>query len=299
MPVGSLRHLMSLPESMLLNGERSTWGERRWGDPYIGAFLEGPVMTSAGSLLTVDIAYGRILEWSDDGVTEVLRYEGEPNGLALGEDGLLWIADARRGLLRSEIWGSDPAPEEVLTRLDDVPLHGLNDLVIDSDGSLLVTDQGNTGLNDPTGRVIRVDAEGGFEVLVGNAPSPNGIALEPDGRSLLVAMTRDNAIWRGVFTQDRCLVRVGRFIQMSGGVGPDGIAVSPGGTVYVARLGLGRIDMFDRRGIALGWLDTPGGDLPTNVSLDHERSMIYVTEAQTSSILVADISRWDGKDAEA
>lgn len=283
----------------MLNDERSAWAERRWGTPYVGAFLEGPVLTPTGSLLTVDIAHGRILEWNDDGVTEVLRYQGEPNGLALGSGGLLWIADSQRGLLRSQIWGRDPNPVEVLTTLEDQPLHGLNDLVIDGDGSLLVTDQGDTGLNNPSGRVVRVDAGGGFEVLMDNAPSPNGIALESDGRALLIAVTRDNAIWRGVLTEARSLVRVGRFIQMSGGVGPDGIAVSPAGAIFVARLGLGRVDIFDRRGMSLGWLETPAGDMPTNVCLDLESDRIYVTEAQTSSILVGDISPWVGTSTEA
>lgn len=286
----------TLPESLLLTGQPSSWGERRWRNPYMGAFLEAPVMAPDGSILTVDIAHGRILRWEKGSVSELFRYRGEPNGLVLDRAGSLWIADADRGLLRSDVFGTDLTPSEVLTRLGDRPLLGLNDLVVDSADRILVTDQGDSGLNDPIGRVIRVDGTGGYEVLMDNIPSPNGIAFETGEAALLVAVTRDNAIWRGVFTPEGDLVRVGRFIQMSGGVGPDGIAVSPSGNVYVARLGLGRVDIYDRRGLLLGWLETPSGDLPTNVCLDPDGSLVYVTEAQTSALLVADVSAWeDGK----
>lgn len=292
MLLGSLDVLTTLPESLILNSEDSQWGARRWRNPQIGAFLEGPVLAAPDELLFVDVAHGRVLRWDGSSCSEVIRYDGEPNGLALDHDGSLWIADAKLGLLRTDPRHPDPTIELVRADINGLPLLGLNDLVLDATGSIIVTDQGDTGLQDPNGRVLRLNQAGQFEVLLHTAPSPNGIAIEPGGMALLIAVTRDNSIWRGVFTDDGRLTRVGRYIQLSGGVGPDGIAVTSSGTLFVARLGLGRVDVFDYRGLQVGWWDTPEGSLPTNVCVDESAQTLYVTEAESASILIADISNF-------
>ncbi|MGN5354138.1 hypothetical protein ACQ4P5_19195 [Ralstonia sp. L16] len=55
------------------------------------------------------------------------------------------------------------------------------------------TDQGQTGLHDPTGRVYRLCTDGRLDCLLANGPSPNGLVLTPDESALFVAMTGDNA----------------------------------------------------------------------------------------------------------
>src|SRR3546814_11549093 len=71
-----------------------------------------------------------------------------------------------------------------------------SDLSFDAQGRCLFTDQGQTGLHDPTGHVYRLDPQGRLEALVRNAPSPNGLVLNGDGSVLYLAVTRANAIWR-------------------------------------------------------------------------------------------------------
>jgi gluconolactonase len=67
---------------------------------------------------------------------------------------------------------------------------GVNDLVFARNGDLYFTDQGQTGLHDPTGRVYRYTAGGRLEVLVDTVPSPNGIVPNLAETQIYVGVTR-------------------------------------------------------------------------------------------------------------
>ncbi|MCZ7009822.1 SMP-30/gluconolactonase/LRE family protein, partial [Salmonella enterica] len=91
----------------------------------------------------------------------------------------LMLLDARSGTVRP--W---------LERRNSERFRGVNDLTFDSRGNLYFTDQGQTGMHDPTGRVYRLAPDGKLDVLISNAPSPNGLVLSADETVLFVAMTR-------------------------------------------------------------------------------------------------------------
>ena len=71
-----------------------------------------------------------------------------------------------------------------LERRNSERFKGVNDLTFDSHGNLYFSDQGQTGLHDPTGRLYRLRPDGRLDLLPANAPSPNGLALSPDERVL-------------------------------------------------------------------------------------------------------------------
>lgn len=77
------------------------------------------------------------------------------------------------------------------------------------------------------------------DCLLDNVPSPNGIALDPAETTLYVAVTRANAVWRVPLMADGTVAKVGNFIQLSGGGGPDGLAVDSEGNLAVAHIVLG------------------------------------------------------------
>src|SRR5690606_32693676 len=120
----------------------------------------------------------------------------------------------------------------VLARAHYEGFKGLNDLIFNRQGDLFFTDQGQSALEDPSGRVYRLRATGELDLLFKGVPGPNGIALSPDEKILYVASTRANRIismpllpdYRGV---EKCSI----FIQLSGGLGPDGIAVDEEGNI--------------------------------------------------------------------
>lgn len=252
------------------------------------SFLEGPCFDASGNLLMVDIPFGRILQLSPSLQWSVLaEYDGWPNGLKVeahadGTGPTAMIADYRRGLLRLHL--ASGRTEDVLPHRHSESFRGLNDLTRAADGAIYFTDQGQSGLQDPCGRVFRWH-QGKLDVVLDHIPSPNGIALNPAQNQLYLAVTRANAIWRIPLQPDGGVSKVGLWIQLSGGTGPDGIAVDAAGNLYVAHIGLGCVWAFNPRGEAVLRIDTPG-DLPTNLAIHPQRAEIYITEASRGEVLV-------------
>ena len=71
-----------------------------------------------------------------------------------------------------------------LERRNSERFKGVNDLTFDSHGNLYFSDQGQTGLHDPTGRLYRLRPDGQLGLLLANVPSPKGVALSTDERVL-------------------------------------------------------------------------------------------------------------------
>ena len=289
-PVATLDVVAEVPAAMQVTGRDAGWLRARQGVPAPLAFLEGPVPAPDGGLYLVDVAWGRLLHLSAGGEFRVLLdCGGEPNGLALRPDGSLLIADYQQGLRVVD----DPAAASPEARiLADADLHGfigLNDVIVDRHGAAYVTDQGDSGLHDPCGSVRRCDADGRVSTVIGGLPSPNGLLVDEDDDTLYVAMTRDNAIWRIPFRGGR-LGRVGRFLQLSGGIGPDGMARGPQGSFLIAHLGRGVVSVYDRTGAPAMILRSPRGLAVTNLCL-HPDGRLYVTESESSSVLGLELSR--------
>jgi len=266
----------------------SPWGDaNKPGEP-IDSFLEGPSFDRAGNLYVTDIPFGRIfrispaLEW-----TLVAEYDGWPNGIAIHRDGSLWIADYRKGLLRLEPGSGEPRP--ILAHRNSESFRGLNDLTFDAQGNCYFTDQGQTGLHDPTGRVYRLRATGQLELVLSGIPSPNGVALNAHGRALLVAVTRANQVWRGPLLADGSVSKVGAFRTFFGTSGPDGLAVDVDNRLVVAHASLGGAFVLNVRGEVTHFVKSPGGSTVTNVAFRPGTAQLVLTESETGAILEADL----------
>ncbi len=145
-------------------------------------------------------------------------------------------------------------------------------------------------LINQTGRVFRLRADGRLELLLDELPSPNGIALDPSGRVLYVALTRANSIIKTTLPPDGGVARVQNFIQLSGGAGPDGIAVDSEGGLVVAHPMMGAVWLFDSRGQPTLRINLCKGRLGTNIAFGGpDRRRIYITESETGTIQVADV----------
>ena len=271
-----------LPEKMRKSGsppERLAAGKS--ATP-MGSFLEGPVFDRAGNLYVVDLAWGRILKVNPKGEFElVIEYDGEPNGLAMHKDGRLFIADHKNGILYLKQGKLVP----VVSRYHQQAFKGVNDLMFDPEGNLYFTDQGVTDLADPTGCVYRYTADGKLEQLANCLPSPNGLVV--DGRMIYVAVTRANAVWRLPLTPDGKVVRLGVFLHLSGGRGPDGMAMDESGGLAVAHIDFGAVWIFSHRGEALYRVASCRSDMVTNVA--YKGNEIYITDSGSGCILRAKV----------
>lgn len=269
---------------------RTPWADANRGGTPLDSFLEAPVFDTAGNLYVGDIPFGRIFRIDARGEwTLVVQYDGEPNGMKFLSDGELLIADYKNGLMRLDLQRGEVSPW--LLRRNSERFKGVNDLIFDSRGALYFTDQGQTGLHDPTGRVFRLWPDGRLDMLLSNVPSPNGIALSPDEKVLFVAVTRGNCVWRAPLMADGSVSKVSQFFTSYGPSGPDGLAVDQEGRLIVCNPGLGYAWVLNPRAEPVEVLRSAAGASLTNVAFGGaDRCDAYFTESVTGSILRAAMS---------
>ncbi|WP_337877942.1 SMP-30/gluconolactonase/LRE family protein [Caldimonas sp.] len=276
-----------LPDRFRRTGVRSPWADANRGGQPTDSFLEGPVFDAAGNLYVTDIPFGRIFRIDPQGQWELIaEWDGEPNGMKFLDAHELIITDYRNGLMSCDIRSGVVKP--FLDRRNSERFKGVNDLIFDSRGNLYFTDQGQTGLHDPTGRLYRLRSDGRLEVLLSNVPSPNGVALSPDERVLYLGVTRGNQVWRVPLLEDGSVSKVSAFFTSYGPSGPDGLAVDAAGRVIVANPGLGLVWVLNHRAEPEIVLRSCAGSSLTNVAFGgHNRTTLYCTESVTGSLLYA------------
>jgi gluconolactonase len=268
---------------------RTAWSDPNRQGAEVECFLEGPSLDRAGNLWIVDIPFGRVFRISPKKEWElVVQYDGWPNGLKFHKDGRAFICDYRKGLL-----ALDPGTGKLETILETAfseSFKGLNDLHFASNGDLYFTDQGQTGITDPTGRVYRLRANGALDRLAANVPSPNGITLSTTEKHCYVGITRSQQIWRLPLMPGGSVSKSGVAVQLSGGpAGPDGIEMDADNGLLVCHLGVG-IWRFDANMLPTHLVHSDG---PHHHHLDNcafggpDLKTLYITEALSGDILVA------------
>ena len=184
----------AMPEAFRRKGVRTDWADaNRPGQP-TDSFIEGPSFDANGNLYIVDIPFGRIFRIAPDGAWSlVIEYDGWPNGLKIRADGRIFVADYRHGIMELDVKAGRMLP--LLTARNSESFKGCNDLHLASNGDIYFTDQGQTGLHDPTGRVFRLSPDGRLDCLIDTGISPNGLVLDPGRES---AVRRHDPRQRGL-----------------------------------------------------------------------------------------------------
>jgi sugar lactone lactonase YvrE len=167
-----------------------------------------------------------------DGKSEVVAHG--PGGLGWSID---WLADGRLlttgpGLLRHERDGSD-VPHADLTDLAG----DWNELVVDGRGNAYVNG-GMFGPADggPSGVVAVVTPDGGVRQVGDGLAFPNGMAVTPDNRTLIVAESWAEGLTAYGIADDGTLS--GRRVwAATPGDHPDGICLDADGAVWYADVG--------------------------------------------------------------
>src|SRR5258706_2384085 len=275
-----------LPSHFYEAGRGNPWVEANLHGLDVHSFIQGPCFDSAGNLWLVDAPFGRVFRIAGNGEWElIVRYDGWPGGFAFHGDGRLILADARHGLLALDTGTRRIAP--FLTHQLSQRFRGVAALLFARNGDLYFSDAGQSGLHDPSGCVYRFDSGGSLQRLLDNVPGPAGLALNHDESVLFIAVSRDNAIWRAPLVESG-VSRVGKFLQLNGGSGPEGLAIDSDNNLFVAQTRLGRVWQFDKRGEPQYRIDSSRGDTTAALALDpNDPRTLFITDAQTGSVLKA------------
>ncbi len=279
-----------MPEKYRQTGVRSHWADVNQGGRLADSFLGSPVVDEQGNLFVTDIPFGRVFRIDPQGQWDlVAQWDGEPNGMKFLSTGQLLVTDYKNGLVVLDVASGQVRP--YLERRNSERFKGVNDLVFDAKGNLYFTDQGQTGLHDPTGRVYRLAPEGRLDMLLSNVPSPNGIVLSNDERFLFVAATRGNCVWRMPLLADGSVSKAGQFFTSYGPSGPDGLAQDESGRLLVANPGLAYVWVLGPRAEPEEVLTGPRGASVTNLAFGGPgRKTLFCTDSTHGHVLKADMA---------
>jgi sugar lactone lactonase YvrE len=197
-------------------------------------FVEGPRWHD-DRLFFSDMGSKQVLTVDLDGtVEEVCIVEGRPSGIGWLPDGRMIVVsmDDRR-VVRLEPDG---------TLVEHADLSGLasatcNDMVVDERGNAYVGNPGYDMRNPPSplppAEVVLVRPDGSAEVVDRSVLFPNGSAVTPDGRTLIVAETMAARLSAFNIGDDGTLSARRTYAELPER-GPDGIALDAEGAVWVA-----------------------------------------------------------------
>lgn len=276
-----------IPEKLHYLGEPTEWTQSVRPGRRIHSFLEGPSFDRNGNLYVADTPHGRIFRISPAGEWETaVEYDGQPNGLALNRNGRLVVADYRLGIVEIDV--SSGRVSSVCDGYQGRPFAGCSDLVFKSNGDLYFTDAGHTSLQDPSGCVYRRSVAGSVDLVVSGVPYPNGLVFSPGESEIFLAATRANAVWKFAPEAPGAMM-VGLYLQLSGGLGPDGLAVDIAGRLAVAHARNGIVWIIDGSGEPIYRIKTAGNSV-TNVAYGGtDNKTLYITEADDGSILQVEL----------
>ncbi|MCR9138934.1 MAG: SMP-30/gluconolactonase/LRE family protein [Alphaproteobacteria bacterium] len=288
-PVVMAEPFTTLPVALRHRGEPSRWARMTRPGHSMHSFLDGSFFDSEDHLWVSDVPYGRVFRVTPTGQWQVMHhYDGEPHAMRIAPDGRHIIADYSGGLVAI---GDDNSIASLHRGLPEQPFLGLSDMAYTADGTLWLTDSGRTSLSDRSGRVYCLKPDGTLHLLLDCVPYPNGIAPTPDGTQIYVAATRANQIWRfAADLPENGTPMVGTFLQLSGGLGPDGLASNEYGWLAVAQAQAGRAYVFTALGDAIAEVRLPRGLWTTCVAFHPVRpERLYIVDAQYGAVFTADI----------
>lgn len=265
----------------------NAWSQVNFPSGSVECFLEGPCFDENGLLHVVDIGHGRIHAIDGDSWRVAGEYDGLPNGMKYIGNSRFMIADHKRGLVRFD--ASAGTFEDVLTGVLSQPFMGLNDLTLHGDGSILFTDQGQTGLHDPSGRVFRLTAEGRIDRLLSNGPSPNGLVLDTAQKTLFVAMTRSCEVWMFALRDGAEISKAQCFARLPAGrTGPDGLTMDKHDRLFVCVPGHGCVWVINPDGRPVLRIVGPPGAILTNCAFADDGRTLFMTSS-FDGILVCEV----------
>jgi sugar lactone lactonase YvrE len=197
-------------------------------------FVEGPRWRD-GRLVFSDMGSKQVLAVAPDGVVEeVCVVDARPSGIGWLPDGRMLVVSMNdRRVVRLEPDGTLVTHAD-LSGLASAPC---NDMVVDGRGNAYVGNPGYDMRNPPrplpAAELVLVRPDGSAEVVDREVRFPNGAAVSPDGRTLIVAETMGGRLTAFTIADDGTLSDRRAYAEVPGR-SPDGIALDAEGAVWFA-----------------------------------------------------------------
>ena len=165
----------------------------------------------------------------------VLELPFKPNGFGFRRDGSIMLGDA----LGRKIYRWDGQALAAVADLSASTVFCLSDGIVDQHDRMYI---GDIGYNffDPSSKSVDscvitcIEADGSARVVARDLSFPNGMAITPDGRTLIVAETTAHRLTGYDILPDGGLAKRRVYAPLGEDVQPDGIALDAEGGVWIA-----------------------------------------------------------------
>jgi gluconolactonase len=218
----------------------------------VPGYAEGVVVDRDGAIYISDVYNGTIYRVVA-GETKEWAKTGAPNGHKILPDGTHLVCDgSQHAVLHLDATGRIIG--KAASEYNGKPLRAPNDLTLDPKGGFYFTDPGGSDLEKPIGTVHYVDAGGRIHLVVAGLAFPNGIALRPDGKTLLVGESKHNRILSydiispGTVGKMRVLANLPIKAAEQIANEPDGMCLDAEGNLYVAHYGMRQVQVLSPTG---------------------------------------------------
>jgi len=266
-------------------------------------FTEGPLWVEKEKMLLFsDVPANTIYKWTEAKGKEIYikpsGYTGSEtrggfmgsNGLALSKDGKLLICQhGDRRVVRMDAPLNTPKPSFISIAADyeGKKINSPNDLIVMPNGDVYFTDPAygfERGPNDPKKEtpyqgVYKVDKAGKVSLLIDSIEAPNGIALMPDKKTMIVSNSDGRKKrWYAYDLASNGALSNGRiFFDVSGERGPggcDGFKIDKAGNVFAT--GPGGIWIINKSGKLIGRIRVNG--VPAaNCAFTPDEKTLFIT----------------------
>jgi D-xylonolactonase len=192
---------------------------------------ESPRVDEQNRVYFSDVKFGGVFRLNLGGRIEKISSRKYVGGMAFNEGGGLVMTG-----LSVALWDERTgATRDLLTEFEGKPIYRLNDMTVDSQGSVLACSllwEPGPGVQYVPGSLYRVDPPNKVTLLWEPIEINNGLGFSPDGKLLYHADSM-TGVWVYDVMADRSLKNRRLFAKMPEGV-PDGLAVDVAGNVLVA-----------------------------------------------------------------
>jgi len=265
---------------------------------------EGPLwVEKINALIFSDVPQNIVYKWTAEkgkevyltpsGYTDTAKRGGEmgSNGLTLDKNGHLVLCQhGNRQIARMNSSVDNPQPlfTTLAGKYKGMRFNSPNDVIFNSKGEIFFTDPiyglESKSDNDPKKEtpyngVYKVKTDGTVVLLVDSITRPNGIALTPDEKKLIVACSDPEKPNWYIFDVDDNGLKNGKLFFSCVGEDktlpglPDGFKIDKNGTIFAS--GPGGIRIFNPEGKMLGRLklENPA----SNCALSPDQKTLYIT----------------------